>query len=178
MPDWRRDRHRNRVRMRPRAADSHVVSGLREDLGRAAWRCPQLGDRAVLRNLSGAESVPSRSRDRAEDGDGMTRHEVFENLSVALDTLRARKVRSDLTILGIVIGVTTVIAVAVIIDGLNGEIKERVQRLGSNNFFITRIPPMQNTARLPAKIRVRKYLEEEDAAYIQESSPAVSYATV
>jgi putative ABC transport system permease protein len=108
----------------------------------------------------------------------MTRHEVFENLSVALDTLRARKVRSALTILGIVIGVTTVIAVASIIDGLNGEIKERVERLGSNTLFITRIPAMQNTARLPAKIRVRKYLQEEDAAYIEETSPAVSYATV
>ena len=81
----------------------------------------------------------------------MTRHEVLENLSVALDTLRARKVRSGLTILGIVIGVTTVIAVAAIIDGLNGEIKERVQRLGSNTLFITRIPPMQNTARLPRR---------------------------
>src|SRR5271169_6891610 len=108
----------------------------------------------------------------------MTRHEVLENLSVALDTLRARKVRSGLTILGIVIGVTTVIAVAAIIDGLNGEIRERVQRLGSNTLFVTRIPPMQNTARLPAKIRIRKYLEEEDAAFIEESSPAVSYATV
>jgi putative ABC transport system permease protein len=108
----------------------------------------------------------------------MTRHEVFENLSVALDTLRARKVRSALTILGIVIGVTTVISVASIIDGLNGEIKERVERLGSNTLFISRIPAMQNAARLPAKIRVRKNLQEEDAAYIEETSPAVSYATV
>src|SRR5450631_564819 len=108
----------------------------------------------------------------------MTRHELLENLSVAIDTLRARKVRSGLTILGVVIGVTAVIAVASIIDGLNGEIKERVQRLGSNTLFVTRIPPMQNTARLPARIRMRKYLEEEDAAFIEESSPAVSYATV
>jgi putative ABC transport system permease protein len=108
----------------------------------------------------------------------MTRQEVFENMAVALDTLRSRKVRSGLTILGIVIGVTTVIAVASIIDGLNGEIKERVSRIGSNTIFISRIPPMQNTARLPAKIRVRKYLEEADAAFIEESSPAVSYATV
>jgi hypothetical protein len=108
----------------------------------------------------------------------MTRQEVFENLAVAFDTLRARKVRSGLTILGIVIGVTTVISVAAIIDGLNGEIKERASRLGSNTLFVTRIPAMQNTARLPAKIRVRKYLEESDAAYLEESSPAVSYATV
>ena len=49
--------------------------------------------------------------------------------------MRARKVRSGLTILGIVIGVTSVIAVASIIDGLNGVIKERVQRLGSQDAF-------------------------------------------
>ena len=73
---------------------------------------------------------------------------------------------------------TTVIAVASIIDGLNGEIKDRVQRLGSNTLFVTRIPPIQNTARLPAKIRVRKYLQDEDAAFIEAASPAVSYATV
>jgi len=108
----------------------------------------------------------------------MTRDEALENVSVAIETLRANKLRSSLTILGIVVGVTTVIAVASIIDGLNGEIKERVQRLGSNTLFITRIPPMQDVTRLPAKIRVRKYLEDEDAAFVAESSPAVSYATV
>ena len=79
--------------------------------------------------------------------------------------------RSGLTILGIVIGVTTVIAVASIIDGLNGEIKERVERLGSNTLFITRIPAMQNTARLPAKIRVRKYLQEDDAEFHRRDQP-------
>jgi putative ABC transport system permease protein len=108
----------------------------------------------------------------------MTRDEALENVSVAVETLRANKLRSGLTILGIVVGVTTVIAVASIIDGLNGEIKERVQRLGSNTLFITRIPPMQDVTRLPAKIRVRKYLEDEDAAFVAEASPAVSYATV
>jgi putative ABC transport system permease protein len=108
----------------------------------------------------------------------MTKSELLENLSVAVDTLSSRKVRSGLTILGIVIGVTSVIAVASIIDGLNGEIKDRVQRLGSNTLFITRIPPAQNTTRLPQKIRMRKYLEDADAGYLEQSCPAVSYATV
>jgi putative ABC transport system permease protein len=108
----------------------------------------------------------------------MTHHEVLENLSVAFDTLRARKVRSGLTILGVVIGVTTVIAVAAIIDGLNGEIKERVERMGSNTLFITRFPALQNTARLPPKIRIRKYLQEDDADFIVDTAPAVSFATV
>ena len=152
MPDRRGGRHRASASDARSRCGPDVVSGFRKDVGRGAWRGPQFGDRAVLRDLSGAESgrvsIPVTA---LANGDGMTRHEVLENLSVALDTLRARKVRSGLTILGIVIGVTTVIAVASIIDGLNGEIKERVQRLGSNTLFITRIPPMQNTARLPAE---------------------------
>ena len=108
----------------------------------------------------------------------MTRAEVLENVSVALETIRANKVRSGLTILGIVVGVTTVIAVASIIDGLNSEIKERVERLGSNTLFVMRFPPMQDPSRLSAKIRVRKYLEDEDAPFIAQASPAVAFTTV
>ena len=48
----------------------------------------------------------------------MTRSEFGENLKVAWDTLRTHKVRSSLTLLGIVIGVTSVIATASVIDGL------------------------------------------------------------
>ncbi|MEP6715412.1 MAG: ABC transporter permease [Terriglobia bacterium] len=108
----------------------------------------------------------------------MRRTGFVENLAVAMDTLRARKVRSALTILGIVIGVTSVIAIASIIDGLDGLIKERVSRLGSKTLFVTRFPPNTNAGRLPEKIRVRKYLQDDDARYIEESCPAVSYATV
>ena len=107
----------------------------------------------------------------------MTRHEVLENLAVALDTIRARKVRSGLTILGIVIGVTSVIAVASIIDGLNGVIKERVEKLGSRTIFVMRFPPGTNPGRMPQRIRIRKYLQDDDAQFIEESCPAVSYAT-
>ena len=56
---------------------------------------------------------------------------------MALDTLRSHKVRSALTILGIVIGVTSVISVAAIIDGLNGYIQNRIKSFGSRSFFIT-----------------------------------------
>ena len=108
----------------------------------------------------------------------MTRHQAVENIRVALDTLRARKVRSGLTILGIVIGVTSVIAVASIIDGLNTLVKERVARLGSRSLFIARISPNQGPGRLPYKIRIRKYLQDDDAKYLEECCPAVSYATV
>lgn len=107
----------------------------------------------------------------------MTQHELKENLAVAMDTIRARKVRSGLTILGIVIGVTSVIAVASIIDGLNGVIKERVSRLGSRTLFLTRIPANTGPGRLPQRIRIRKYLQDDDARYVVQSCSGVAYAT-
>jgi len=104
----------------------------------------------------------------------MTRSELRENLLVALDTLRSRKIRSALTILGIVIGVTSVISVAAIIDGLNGLIQQRIQSFGSRSFFITRIPPGTTPfGRLPQKIRMRKYLEISDAQYLKETVPGL-----
>ena len=108
----------------------------------------------------------------------MRRDELIENVSVALGTLMDRKVRSALTILGIVIGVTSVIAVASIIDGLNGIIKERVSRLGSKTLFVSRIPVGQRADRLPANIRIRKYLEDGDEKVIEDLCPGVAYATL
>ena len=108
----------------------------------------------------------------------MTRSEVRENLLVALDTLRTRKLRSSLTILGIVIGVTSVISVAAIIDGLNGYIQGRIRSFGSQSIFVTRIPPGYNgLSRLPANIRARKYLQFDDAAYLMDTVPELNYAT-
>ena len=108
----------------------------------------------------------------------MTRSEVKENLIVALDTLRSRKIRSALTILGIVIGVTSVISVAAIIDGLNGYIQNRIKSFGSRSFFITRIPPgYTGIGRLPARIRTRKYLEIPDAAYLKENVAGLDVST-
>lgn len=98
----------------------------------------------------------------------MTRAEFGENLKVAWDTLRARKVRSGLTLLGIVIGVTGVIAVAAIIDGLNGYIAGKVEKMGSRTYFVTRWPPGTLPNRLPEKIRLRKYLNYEDGERLRE----------
>jgi len=106
----------------------------------------------------------------------VTRNALRENLLVALDTLNSRKLRSGLTILGIVIGVTSVITVASIIDGLNGYIQARVQSFGSKTFFVTRLPAGR-FGRPPEKIRLRKYLQLGDAPFIKETCPSVALAT-
>jgi putative ABC transport system permease protein len=107
----------------------------------------------------------------------MTVAEFRENLMVAMDTLRAHKVRSTLTVVGIVIGVTSVISVAAIIEGLNRYIQQRVESFGSRTYFISRIPLGPRFGRLPEKIRQRKYIQYGDAAKLREQAKLVSSAT-
>jgi len=55
---------------------------------------------------------------------------------MAIETLRANKLRSGLTILGVVIGVTSVIAISSVINGVNNRVDDFVSSLGSNVFWI------------------------------------------
>ena len=107
----------------------------------------------------------------------MTVSEFRENLSVALDTLRVHKVRSTLTVVGIVIGVTSVISVAAIIEGLNRYIQQRVESFGSRTYFVTRIPVGPRFGRLPEKIRQRKYIQYEDASRLRDLVPSAQIVT-
>jgi putative ABC transport system permease protein len=61
-----------------------------------------------------------------------------EGVGIALDQLRGNKVRASLTILGIVIGVATVMTMAAAIGGLRGSVMESLEALGPKNFIVGR----------------------------------------
>jgi putative ABC transport system permease protein len=103
--------------------------------------------------------------------------DLRESLHVATDTLRSHKVRSALTVLGIVIGVTSVISVAAIITGLNGYIQDKVNQFGPNTYFFSRIPA-GTFGKFPAKIRMRKYFDAGDGARLRDSCPALKSVTI
>src|SRR5260370_39819740 len=63
-----------------------------------------------------------------------------EAITIALTSLRANKLRSFLTVLGILIGVSSVIAVVAITDGLDGYISDKVLQLGSKSFSVQKMP--------------------------------------
>src|SRR3989449_8047807 len=63
-----------------------------------------------------------------------------EPVSVALETLRAHKMRSFLMLLGIILSVSTLIVVIALISGVNRYIADRVANMGSNVFLLTRFP--------------------------------------
>jgi putative ABC transport system permease protein len=66
--------------------------------------------------------------------------QLGESAKIALETLRTNKLRSGLTILGIVIGIATVITISSVISGINIRVSGFINSLGSNVFWITRIP--------------------------------------
>ena len=92
---------------------------------------------------------------------------MSEILLLALDSLRKNKLRSFLTVLGVVIGVATVIGMSSIISGLNNSIASQIQDLGSNLIFVQRIPPTVG-GRLPPEVLNRKKLTLDDSKAIGE----------
>lgn len=103
----------------------------------------------------------------------MTIEQARENFLAAMQTLRSSKVRSALTVLGIVIGVSSVISMAAIIQGLNKFVQDRVESLGSRTYFLTRFPPGTDPSRMPQRIRVRRYFEYGYAEQIRQAAPHV-----
>src|SRR5580658_7229775 len=80
---------------------------------------------------------------------------------MALDTLRTNKLRSGLTILGIVIGVTTVITISSVINGLNNRVSDWVTSMGSNVFWVFHMPLIG--VRPTTEMITRKKLTFDDA---------------
>jgi putative ABC transport system permease protein len=107
----------------------------------------------------------------------MTLAQARENFLAAMDTLRSSKVRSALTVLGIVIGVSSVISMAAIIQGLNKFVQDKVESLGSRTYFLSRFPPGTDPSRWPESIRTRRYFQYDYADFVREAAPDVQIVT-
>ena len=83
-----------------------------------------------------------------------------ESVRMALDTLRTNKLRSALTILGIVIGVTSVIAISSVINGLNTSVATLVEQFGSNVLWVFRFPVIG--VRPTSEMLARKQMTYDD----------------
>ena len=83
-----------------------------------------------------------------------------EAIRMAMDTLRTNKLRSGLTMLGIMIGVTTVILISSVINGLTGNVNGLIKSLGTNVYWVFRFPVFGS--RPTAEMLARKQLTYDD----------------
>jgi putative ABC transport system permease protein len=102
-----------------------------------------------------------------------------ENVSLAFDSLRVAKTRSALTILGVVIGVSTVMAMASIVKGIRDQIVQTIEIAGPTTFYVMKVwsqTPL-NPEALPKWVRVRPDISPAEARRIQEL-PEIDYASI
>lgn len=104
---------------------------------------------------------------------------ISEGFFIALDSMRTNKMRSALTILGVVIGVSTVMAMASMVQGLKSQILNALEVAGPTTFYVVRFfsqTPL-NPDDLPYEVRIRPVIREADAEEIRRI-PEIMYAGV
>src|SRR5262245_58709709 len=91
-----------------------------------------------------------------------------EPARIAMETLWTHKLRSFLTLLGVIIAVTTLIGVMSIVDGMNRYVADRVANLGANVFYVSRFPIITNAKDFLEASRRNKMISLEDYDYLRE----------
>lgn len=99
--------------------------------------------------------------------------EAKEGIGQAFESLRSHKMRAFLTMLGVFIGVLSVIAMASIIEGLNRTVSNQIQSLGSNVIFVTRFKIGFSFGDRSEEERLREPITFETAEAIRENCPSV-----
>jgi len=100
--------------------------------------------------------------------------EIKESMLMVMAAIRAHKMRAFLTILGVLIGVTTVIAMVSIITGLNKSMAQQIESLGSNAIYVTKTKIEIQIGGGPSEEeRNRKPITFEDAMAVKELCPSI-----
>jgi putative ABC transport system permease protein len=102
-----------------------------------------------------------------------------EGVSIAVDSIRANKLRSFLTILGVVIGVSTVMTIASMVQGIRTQIFNAIETAGPTAFYVVRFfsqTPL-NPDRLPYEVRIRPVVQSADADAIRRI-PEIGYSAM
>ena len=103
----------------------------------------------------------------------------MESIDIARRALTANRMRSSLALLGIVIGVATVIGMASLINGFQRSFQQSIQSFGNNTLYIRRIRPgMQFAGGIPDSLKQRRAFTIEDGRAILDQAPAVAALSV
>jgi ABC-type antimicrobial peptide transport system permease subunit len=108
----------------------------------------------------------------------LPRLQLGENTRMALKSLRENKLRSALTVVGVVMGITTLLSVSAIMVGLDGDMRAWLQNFGADTLFVYKFTPGIHFGRLSAEERARKPLTYDDGMAILDQAPAVKSVNV
>jgi putative ABC transport system permease protein len=99
--------------------------------------------------------------------------DVREGIEIAFEAIRTNKLRSFLTVLGVIIGITSIMAIVSLIEGLNRSMKAQIAAIGSDVLYIRPFRPGAFVGGFPDSLRRRKWFTVEDAEAIRRTCPAV-----
>src|ERR1700752_2561845 len=100
-----------------------------------------------------------------------------ENLKQAMDTLRTHKLRSALTVFGVVLGVSVIMLVSALLTGFDYQIQENIKQFGADTAFVSKWDQGFHGGSAPLEGRLRQPLTPEDAEAFQESGRTVQKVT-
>jgi putative ABC transport system permease protein len=96
-----------------------------------------------------------------------------EMLNMSFDAVWSHKMRSGLTILGIVVGITTVITVSSLLTGIKNNVIEFFKEFGPNSIFVSRVSGDPSGNGAPPKERKRRPIRPEYADYLRATIPSI-----
>ena len=100
---------------------------------------------------------------------------ITEAMKIAFLSLWANKLRSALTLLGVVIGVAAVIAVVTFVNGINGYVAEKILNLGADAFIMCKVSPATTNIDHYLEAMKRKDLNMDDYRAVREGCKLCSY---
>jgi len=118
------------------------------------------------------ESVlPEQGTSHVDGADLSARRRVSfkEPMMIALETLRSHKLRSFLTLLGVILSVSTLIIVVSMVQGANKYVAEKVANFGSNVFLVMRFPLITSAEQFVKLSRSNKNITFEDYEYVRDN---------
>ena len=99
---------------------------------------------------------------------------ITDTVGMALGTIRANKMRSALTVLGVVIGITAIVGMSSIIRGFDNSFRDMIRELGPSTIIIQRVGFLSAGSGIDRKILMaRPNLTIEDAAVLKEANPSL-----
>src|SRR5436853_872728 len=102
-----------------------------------------------------------------------------EVVSMAFDTVRTNKMRSGLTVLGVVIGITSIVGMTAIIRGFDQSLRDSIRAIGPNIITVQRAGPLSFANGVQfAQIMRRPNLTVTDARAIEDQAPTIRLVDV